>query len=175
MRTFLVTLSLGLLALAFAVRGDAHLVIHSPKNATLEEQRFAQKRNLAHVRYVCRRGGGEHRRWSCKAKTWLARELAETLAALRPAIPHRPLWLCIHGGEASWTNPGISWDGRRIPWYGGLQMTYRWLGLIPGYAHHLSPDEQMLAAETGYRNSGYSHKWLAGQWPNTYPPCAGLA
>ena len=29
--------------------------------------------------------------------------------------------------------------------------------------------QQMLAAETGYRRSGYSRSWLTGQWPTAWP------
>ncbi len=49
-------------------------------------------------------------------------------------------------------------------------MTYGWDGLV-GNAALLSPAQQMRAAETGYRRSGYSVSWLEGQWPNTSPPC----
>ncbi len=51
-------------------------------------------------------------------------------------------------------------------------MTYGWDGLV-GNAALLSPAAQMQAAETGYRQSGYSTAWLEGQWPNTSPPCLG--
>jgi hypothetical protein len=53
-------------------------------------------------------------------------------------------------------------------------MTYGWDGLV-GNAALLSPRAQMAAAETGYRQSGYSTAWLEGQWPNTSPPCLQYA
>jgi hypothetical protein len=31
--------------------------------------------------------------------------------------------LCVHRHEASWTNPGITWDGRRSKYYGGCSST----------------------------------------------------
>jgi hypothetical protein len=101
---------------------------------------------------------------------WTTRNLARTLAAIRarahPAVGHLSGWLCIHHGEGAWNSQ--TGNG----YYGGLQMTYGWMGLVANAAL-LSPSQQMAAAETGYRRSGYSHAWLSGQWPNTYPPCAG--
>jgi hypothetical protein len=76
-------------------------------------------------------------------------------------------WLCIHRREGAWN--ASTGNG----YYGGLQMTYGWMGLVKD-ASKLSPAQQMAAAETGYRQSGYSDSWMRGQWPNTYPPCAGL-
>jgi hypothetical protein len=86
----------------------------------------------------------------------------------KPTLSHLAGWLCIHSREGAWNaNTGNGY-------YGGLQMTYGWLGLIRGAASDMSPMAQMAAAEGGYLMSGYSSAWLAGQWPNTYPPCAHL-
>ena len=95
------------------------------------------------------------------------RHVVEARARFVPSVGHLALWLCIHSGEGSWTDEGA-------PYYGGLQMTYGWAGLV-GDAAQLSPMQQMEAAETGYRRSGYSQAWLFGQWPNTAPPCSALA
>lgn len=76
-------------------------------------------------------------------------------------------WLCIHSQEAAWN--AQTGNG----YYGGLQMTYGWEGLVANAAL-LSPAQQMAAAEAGYARSGYSSAWMASQWPNTYPPCAGF-
>jgi hypothetical protein len=81
---------------------------------------------------------------------------------------HYALWECIHSGEGAWDSQ--TGNG----YYGGLQMTYGWDGLV-GNAALLSPEQQMAAAETGYRQSGYSIAWLSQQWPNTFPPCAAYA
>ncbi len=91
----------------------------------------------------------------------------EYQATLAPAIGHYAGWMCIHRGEGSWnaqTGNGF---------YGGLQMTYGWMGLVANAAL-LPPAQQIEAAEVGYQRSGYSNAWLAGQWPNTYPPCAAM-
>jgi hypothetical protein len=95
------------------------------------------------------------------------RHIAEARARLAPSVGHLALWLCIHSREGAWTDQGA-------PYFGGLQMTYGWAGLV-GNAALLSPLQQMRAAETGYRRSGYSRAWLFGQWPNTAPPCGALA
>jgi hypothetical protein len=71
--------------------------------------------------------------------------------------------MCIHSREGAWNDEGA-------PYYGGLQMSYGWDGLVTDAAL-LSPEQQMAAAETGYRQSGYSTAWLEQQWPNTSPPC----
>jgi hypothetical protein len=80
--------------------------------------------------------------------------------------PHAQGWLCIHNLEGAWN--AQTGNG----YYGGLQMTYGWMGLVQNAAL-MSPSAQMWAAETGLKANGYSSSWLAGQWPNTYPPCAG--
>lgn len=97
---------------------------------------------------------------------WLRRQRAAS--KLRPRttisrIGHYALWMCIHSREGAWNDEGA-------PYYGGLQMSYGWDGLVTDAAL-LSPEQQMAAAETGYRQSGYSTAWLEGQWPNTSPPC----
>ncbi len=90
--------------------------------------------------------------------------------AIEPSsvIPHYQLWMCIHAGEGAWD------DDTGNGYYGGLQMTFGWDGLI-GNAALMSPMAQMEAAEEGFRDSGYSITWLEGQWPNTSPPCLQYA
>lgn len=85
-----------------------------------------------------------------------------------PSIGHESLWLCIHSREGDWN--AETGNG----YHGGLQMTYGWDGRVSD-AGQLSPYEQMAAAEAGYAEHGYSTSWLVGQWPNTAPPCLGLA
>jgi hypothetical protein len=93
----------------------------------------------------------------------LTRRVVQLKRMMRPV--HYSGWVCIHRQEGAWnSNTGNGF-------YGGLQMHKGWGGVL--YAHLLSPIAQIRLAEDGYRRSGYSHSWLAGQWPNTYPPCAG--
>jgi hypothetical protein len=77
---------------------------------------------------------------------------------------HYALWNCIHSREGAWN--AQTGNG----YYGGLQMTYGWDGLVQNAAL-LSPAAQMQAAETGYRQSGYSVAWLEGQWPVSSRSC----
>jgi hypothetical protein len=80
--------------------------------------------------------------------------------------PHRAAWLCIHSGEASWTDPNP-------PYYGGLQMDYgfqqtygRELLRRKGTADHWTPLEQMWVAERAF-TSGRGF-W---PWPSTARRC----
>ena len=157
------------LVLAFAPMlaqpAQAHIPGHAPRSSLDALLRF-QEAAYSHARYVCVRGTGEPKRWHCAASQWIGAQVAHTRANLRPAVTgHTSLWMCIHSREGAWNaNTGNGF-------YGGLQMTYGWLGLIAGRASDLSPSAQMAAAERGYRQSGYSTAWLYGQWPNTAPPC----
>jgi hypothetical protein len=94
---------------------------------------------------------------------------AKAHTSRKPTAPaHWRGWLCIHSREGAWnadTGNGF---------YGGLQMTYNWMGVIRGKASWYSPLKQMWAAERVSARYGFSWSWLRGQWPNTYPPCAGL-
>lgn len=130
------------------------------------------KVNLHHVQFVCDNGKGYVRQIHCRATRWLSSWLKQIST---PVIAHYAGWLCIHSGyrngvkvspgEGSWTDDGA-------PYFGGLQMHENWYGVY--HANLLSPLQQMAAAEKGFRQSGFSHAWMAGQWPITYPPCAGL-
>jgi hypothetical protein len=100
--------------------------------------------------------------------SWTVRELAQTRAALRPRVlvGHMAGWLCIHAGEGDGWNPSHSYSGP-------LQMTPYWSG-YPVYDWDTVPMAQVFAdADTVAREHGYSYGWMAGQWPNTFPRCAG--
>lgn len=71
--------------------------------------------------------------------------------------PHHNLWVCIHNHEGSWDNHG---PGH----YGGLQMTWNWMGVIHGDAGNLSEAQQEWAAETAWKENGYGYSFLEGQW-----------
>ena len=108
--------------------------------------------------------------------------LAGLLAALATAppvdakpIPHLNLWLCIHQREARWNDPNA-------PYWGGLQMGSWFMNTYApaelrryGTADHWTPRMQVQVAERAYAREGYSRRWLAGQWPNTSPPCLAYA
>lgn len=105
--------------------------------------------------------------WFRAAVRWHTRLLARYSAKLPHPAAHLAFWTCVHNGEGAWDSQ--TGNG----YYGGLQMTYGWAGLVTNAAL-LSPADQIRAAEEGFRRSGYSVAWLLGQWPNTSPPCLGL-
>ncbi len=87
-----------------------------------------------------------------------------------PPIPHKALWMCIHSLEAgSWDNEDTGSNGH----YGGLQMHWSWGYGILGDPAHYTEQQQLAAAERGYRASGYSQAWLLGQW--NHPGCIAYA
>ncbi len=98
--------------------------------------------------------------------TLLALSLAAPAQADRQRVqrhalypPHHKLWLCIHRGEAgSWQS--VNPNGH----YGGLQMTWGWLGYIRGSAAGYSQAAQEWAAERAWAAYGYSYSFLVGQW-----------
>ena len=90
------------------------------------------------------------------------RHLRVAISRTRPA--HYYGWLCIHNREGSWSDDGG-------PYYGGLQMSEDWMGVVH-HANDLSPMEQMWKAENVSAQHGFSYSWMRGQWPNTFPPCA---
>lgn len=97
--------------------------------------------------------------------------LALPAQAARPTPPHSKMWLCIHGKEGSWQDAGA-------PYYGGLQMGWWFMSTYApellrrkGTAEHWTPLEQMWVAERAFKRSGYSIRWLRGQWPNTSWGC----
>jgi hypothetical protein len=103
--------------------------------------------------------------WHRQQLKWTLREYRETRAKMAPPIAHKQGWLCIHSNEASWSDDGA-------PYYGGLQMSKGWMGVVT-YANLLSPTAQMALAERVAAQHGFSYSFMKQQWPNTYPPCAG--
>jgi hypothetical protein len=111
-----------------------------------------------------------------KAHVWirvLRRELAETLAALRPR-PHvlsSPSWLwgafmCIHRYEGAWD--AATGNG----YYGGLQFGWnewqRFGGRYASSANLATPAEQIAAGIAYWRVAGFN------PWPNTARACGLL-
>jgi hypothetical protein len=107
----------------------------------------------------------EHRRVKV-LRSRLAGLHARTLSSASPQPGHLAGWLCIHAREGAWD--AQTGNG----YYGGLQMTYGWAGRVENAAL-LSPAAQMAAADAEAAEHGFAYSWMAGQWPRTYPPCAG--
>lgn len=85
-----------------------------------------------------------------------------------PRPPHYSQWMCIHGFEGAWNDPGA-------PYYGGLQMDLAFqraygpeLLRMKGTADNWTPLEQMWVAERAWRERGF---W---PWPNTARSCGLL-
>jgi Transglycosylase-like domain len=76
-----------------------------------------------------------------------------------PYPPHHALWVCIHEHEAS-TWDAVNSNGH----YGGLQMTWGWLGYVNGNPADLTEAQQEWAAEKAWAAYGYSLAFLYGQW-----------
>jgi hypothetical protein len=105
-------------------------------------------------------------------RTWARRGIAAKRQATRARkIIHLALWRCIHRGE------GDGWDPSHT-YSGPLQMTSYWAG-YPVYDWNAVPLREVYAdAEAQLRvhlRRGDASAWLSQQWPNTSPPCAGLA
>jgi hypothetical protein len=118
----LFVVALALVGFIFAVRGDAHLIRYPdrPADSQLENRERSQELNLGHARYVCRRGGGEHRRWACRAKVWIAEELEQTRRALRPVVvaPTRARMIAA-GEQVAAESVGDPWPNCPDPHAGG--------------------------------------------------------
>jgi len=87
LRIVLLVVTLAVLSLVVATRGDSHLVKtpDHPKRSVMENRHAQQSENLYHSRYVCRHGGGANRRWHCQAATgWLLREWRESRPRPKP-------------------------------------------------------------------------------------------
>ena len=129
----LVVLVVAMAALLGAAPAQAHLAYHQPTNPSLETQLKIQTLNLKHAEYVCKNGGGQHRRWACWASSsvmrdngqgWLRRIRSETKAALVPPVPtsggYAPLCgsSCVSCETGGTFNPQIwSPDGKYWGWY----------------------------------------------------------
>jgi hypothetical protein len=158
-------------AAVYTERAHAHLV-ERPKAPGLEARLVSQQANLAHARFVCRRGANASRRWHCVWVPILERELARTRYAIlvrqrraRAEAAHNSVWDRLarcesgYGGPPNWSlNSGNGF-------YGGLQFalkSWRWVG-GSGYPHHASREEQIRRAAELVRRQG---------WATAFPACS---
>jgi hypothetical protein len=147
---------------------SSRITIPSHKHLTLQQTIKWQHRIIRHDLWVIRTAR-VHRSdivsWHRKQLVWTRRELKQSLDKLTPPIAHHTLWMCIHGLEGNWDDPNSGHNGH----YGGLQMHPGWGYGTSYYANNDSQYTQELAAERGYRASGFSKSWLMGQW--NHPQC----
>ena len=148
----------------------AHLAA-KPKQNTLKSRLASQTENLAHAKYVCRRGGGAHKRWACKAIEWLTRERDETRAALRPpsireyVMQNHP---CLHGiieVENRTYDPTLDYGGG----HGNVYEPYG----IP----QANPGTKMASAGPDWRTNPWTQlRWMIGYVVGRYGgECQALA
>lgn len=143
-------------ALIFTTTAQAHRLSGHPR--TLAGKIALAKAQFHHDHAA----GSQH--WLRLDRRYLRQLRQHRVLSGRP--PHFDGWVCIHNREATWHDGGA-------PYYGGLQMSWNWMGAVPGGdASRLSPLIQMWIAERVSARHGFSYSWMHGQWPNTYPPCA---
>lgn len=164
-------------ALVWSAPASAQLMTH-PRCASMRCREVSQKLNLQHARFLCHYGRSATRRWGCQAVRWLTRELRETKLALRPrsVVLHWRGWSCITHGS-SFDNTGAhEGNGYNPAGYSGpLGMTTPWLGHMPPGRDWVHSDARAVyaIAEREAAKRGFADSWMRGQWPLTYPPCAG--
>lgn len=159
-------------------RNAALLVSHHPRHATLRQIEASQQGNISHNHYVCRHGGGWNQIRSCKALVWLKREYKKTEAKLHPkvtaSVGHWAGWACItNGATPTSAHEGNGYNGS---YTGRLGMTTPWAGHYPQAGKdwvHSDISYVYSVAEQEASKHKWSPVWMAGQWPQTYPPCAG--
>jgi hypothetical protein len=162
-------------ALIVAADANAHLMV-TKHCTTLQCINGRQLQNLKHARYVCNNGAHQNKRWNCAAVKWLTREYNETEAVLHPRVlivGHYSGWSCItNGAYPKAPHEGNGYNGSHT---GPLGMTTPWAGYMPpgrDWVH--SPVSAVYAiAEKVAAQHHWNYTWMQGQWPQTFPPCAG--
>lgn len=120
------------------------------------------RRTIYSPNRAVRRRWQDATRWLISIRTDAQQKIAALTAP--PLPPHHSLWMCIHGHEAAdWHNQ----DTGHNTHFGGLQMHPGWGYGTSYYASSDSQLTQELAAERGYRASGFSRAWLYGQWAHS--------
>ena len=103
----------------------------------------------------------------------LAEKKLEELPPPAPVVGHYAGWACITNGAT----PGAAHEGNGYngAYSGPLGMTTPWMGHYPPGPDwvHSSPTAVYAIAEEESAARGWSDAWMRGQWPATYPPCAG--
>lgn len=102
----------------------------------------------------------------------LARLATIQAAREATALPaHYAGWHCItYGAYAGAPHEGHGYNG---PYSGPLQMTTPWMGQSYPWAS-MSDLAVYQVAEHVAAAQGFSYSFMAGQWPATFPPCAGF-
>lgn len=145
-------------ALAMVSPAHGHLIAKS-KDDSLRSVAATQKANLKHAEYVCKRGAGEHKRWSCWAASsvvrkngqgWLRREHRESQTVIQPpGTQPFPLPACTReliDREGGWR--AVVWNRAGSGAYGAPQA-------LPGY--------KMASAGPDWATNIWTQiKWMIG-------------
>lgn len=144
-------------ACILAPTASAHYIA-KPRGEGLEARLHSQERNLAHAAYVCERGGGRHRWWSCHAERWLARELAETQSRLAARMSPQAAICSVFGAacqkalSVARCESGFSIHARNGQYLGLFQMgSYA----RARYGHPMSAIGQARAAYRYFLDAGW--------------------
>lgn len=137
----------------------------SGRPATLRGKLELAQRQVAHDR-----ASGAHH-WLGRDRTYARQILRMLRAAVLPA--HYAGWSCItNGAYPGAAHEGNGYNGR---YSGPLGMTTPWLGHYPPGSDwvHSSVTAVYWIAEREAARARFAYSFMKGQWPNTYPPCAG--
>lgn len=116
-------------------------------------------------------------RQQLRAHRWLyklADERYQRLYAPKPVTGHLAGWRCITNG-ATPTSPHEG-NGYNGDYTGRLGMTTPWAGHYPSTGDWVTASESEVygVAEQEARTHRWNYSWMQGQWPETFPPCAGF-
>jgi hypothetical protein len=135
---------------------DAHLA-HGPIAGTAKVKLERATRNLAHVRYVCKRGAEWNRAEHCPAVPWLERVVYRlTFTAGVPEWPWGKLAACESGRR--WSYNGSSGFDGGLQFHPGTWSAYRRAG-EPAFAYLAPAWMQVRVAERVLAVQGW------GAWP----------
>lgn len=201
-KLLLTTVALAVLGGSIAHTAQAHIInpIHKPlSKMTLKEQYRYYKANELHAEFTLQWFRSTQGNWTLDAKRypaaytvsqtvirnhkWLLKDSRqherEIEAKLHPvsvikySAGHFSGWSCITNGAY----PGAphEGDGYNGLYSGPLGMTTPWEGHYPPGRDwvHSSISAVYAIAEEVASSHGFNYGWMSGQWPRTFPPCAG--
>lgn len=108
------------------------------------------------------------------AHRWLDQVAVARLARLFPVVGHWAGWSCItNGAYAGAPHEGNGYNGS---YTGALGMSTPWAGYRPSTGDWVTAPraEVYTDAEAEAARHRFGYAWMAGQWPETFPPCAGF-
>lgn len=139
-------------------------------NRTIRHARYTIQWVTSHKQLYIKLGHMREYRVALRDHRWLLQWGLQLRAKFTPQIAHYTGWHCItYGAYPGAPHEGHGYNG---PYSGALQMTTPWEGLRLPWAS-MSDAAVYQVAERVAASHGFSYTWMAGQWPRTFPPCAG--